>query len=123
VSRLNIQTARLTGFLYLLIIIFGLIAQIFVRDELVNYGDAKNTADHILASVSWYRFGFVSEILMLASDVGVMGLLYVLFRNTSHTLAIVSSGLRGYNSAKSCRPKFQHLLIATRTPWHKVIQR
>jgi len=65
----NIKLARIAGFLYLLIVAFGLIAQIFVRDSLVDYGNATVTANNILNSESWYRFGFVSDLLMLISDV------------------------------------------------------
>ena len=33
----KIKNARIAGFLYLLIIGFGLVAQVFVRDNLVDY--------------------------------------------------------------------------------------
>ena len=47
----KVKLARIAGLLYLLIIIFGLIAQVFVRDNLVDYDNATNTAKNILASL------------------------------------------------------------------------
>ena len=90
----NIKLARIAGVLYLLIVIFGLIAQIFVRDNLVDYGNATVTANNILNSESWYRFGFVSELLMLISDVGVAVILYIILRDTNKNLAIITTAFR-----------------------------
>jgi len=91
-SRVNI--ARIAGFLYLLIIIFGLIAQIFVRDNLVDYNNATITAKNILASESWYRFGFVSELLMLVCDIGVTTILFILLKETNKYLTLLSTLFR-----------------------------
>ena len=90
----TLQLARITGVLYLLIIVFGLIAQIFVRDSLVDYGNASITAENILNSEAWYRFGFVSELLMLICDVGVASLLYLILRETHKSLSVISSAFR-----------------------------
>jgi hypothetical protein len=90
----NIKLARTAGLLYLLIVAFGFIAQIFVRDSLVDYGNATVTANNILNSELWYRFGFVSELLMLISDVGVAVILYIILKNTNKNLAILSTAFR-----------------------------
>lgn len=90
----KIKLARTAGVLYLLIVIFGLIAQIFVRDSLVDYENATTTAKNILASESWYRFGFVSELLMLICDVGVATILYILLKDANKNLSMLSSGFR-----------------------------
>ncbi len=86
--------ARIAGLLYLLIIGFGLIAQIFVRDTLVDYNDAHVTANNILASEFLYRFGFVSELLMLICDIGVTALLYLLLKGFNKTLSLLSTFFR-----------------------------
>ena len=88
------KIARLAGFLYLLIIIFGLIAQIFVRDKLVDYDNAATTANNILAAEFWYRFGFVAELMMLVCDIGVTTILFILLKETSKSLSIVSTFFR-----------------------------
>jgi len=90
----KVKLARTAGILYLLIVIFGLIAQIFVRDHLVDYGNATVTAKNILASESWYRFGFISELLMLVCDVGVATILYILLKDTSKNLSLLSYAFR-----------------------------
>lgn len=88
------KMARIGGFLYLLIIVFGVIAQIFVRDSLVDYNNAAVTATNILASEFWYRFGFVSELLMLICDVGVTPILFILLKEANYNLSILSTFFR-----------------------------
>lgn len=90
----NIKLAKTAGILYLLIVIFGLIAQIFVRDNLVDYGNATITANNILNSESWYRFGFISELMMLICDVCVAVILYIILKETNKNLAILSTAFR-----------------------------
>jgi len=90
----KIKLGRIAGLLYLLIVIFGLIAQIFVRDYLVDYGNASITAKNIIVSESWYRFGFVSELFMLVCDIGVATILYILLKETSKNLSLLSTAFR-----------------------------
>ena len=86
----RVKLARIAGILYLLIIVFGLIAQIFVRDNLVDYENAIITAKNILSSELWYRFGFISELLMLVCDVGVATILYILLKDTNKNLSLIA---------------------------------
>ncbi len=90
----KIRSARIAGLLYLLIIGFGLIAQIFVRDSLVDYKNAAITASNILASEFWFRFGFVSELMMLICDIGVTTILFILLRDFSKSLSLASTFFR-----------------------------
>ena len=90
----TVKIARIAGFLYLLIIGFGLIAQIFVRDNLVDYNNATVTAKNIIASEFWFRFGFVSELIMLVCDIGVTTILYILLRDFSRNLSLLSTFFR-----------------------------
>lgn len=90
----KIKMARVAGFLYLLIIGFGLIAQVFVRDNLVHYNDAAVTAKNIAASEFWFRFGFFSELLMLACDIGVTTILYLLLKDSGKGLSLLSTFFR-----------------------------
>ena len=92
--KAKIRLARTAGVLYLLIVIFGLIAQVFVRDNLVDYGNAAITAKNILTAESWYRFGFVSELMMLVCDTGVAIILYILLKETSRNLSLFSTAFR-----------------------------
>lgn len=90
----KVKIARIAGFFYLLIIGFGLIAQIFVRDSLVDYNNASITAKNIITSEFWFRFGFVSELLMLICDIGVTTILYLLLKDFSKTLSLLSTFFR-----------------------------
>lgn len=90
----KIKIARIAGLLYLLIIVFGTIAQIFVRDNLVDYSNATITAKNIIASEFWFRFGFVSELMMLICDIGVTTILYILLREYNRNLSLLSTFFR-----------------------------
>lgn len=90
----SVKLARIAGFLYLLIIGFGLIAQVFVRDSLVDYTNASITAKNIMTSEFWFRFGFVSELLMLICDIAVTTILYLLLRDFRRGLALLSTFFR-----------------------------
>ncbi|MDH4091972.1 MAG: DUF4386 domain-containing protein [Cyclobacteriaceae bacterium] len=80
--------------MYMLIIGFGLIAQIFVRDNLVDYNDASITASNIITSEFLFRFGFVSELLMLICDLVVTTILYLLLKDFSQNLSLLSTFFR-----------------------------
>lgn len=60
----NKRTARLAGFFFLLMVVFGLFAEIFVRQELFNPNDAAVTAGNVLANLFLFRFGIASDIVM-----------------------------------------------------------
>ncbi len=90
----KLKMARIAGLLYLLIIVFGLIAQIFVRDSLVDYNNATITAKNINASEFWYRVGFVSELMMLISDIGVTTILYLLLKEVNKNMSLLSTLFR-----------------------------
>lgn len=104
----KVKIARIAGFLYLLIIGFGLIAQIFVRDNLVDYNNATVTAKNILASEFWFRFGFVSELMMLICDIGVTTILYILLRDFSRNLSLLSTFFRLTSIIILCVIAFSH---------------
>jgi hypothetical protein len=53
--------ARIAGFLYLIVIVGGLFAEMFVRGRLVVYGDAAATAHNIMTDQLLYRLGFAVE--------------------------------------------------------------
>ena len=59
--------ARTAGLLYLMVILFGVFAELYVRSGLVVPGDAAETARNIRAHRELFRLGFVSDLLMQAS--------------------------------------------------------
>jgi hypothetical protein len=61
----NKKTARLAGSLWLLMIVFGLFAQVGVRDTIIVLGDAVATTNNIAAHAFLFRLGFVSDLAMM----------------------------------------------------------
>ena len=60
----NKKTARLAGLFFLLMVIFGLFAEIFFRQKLFDINDPAMTASNILANEFLYRSGVASDIFM-----------------------------------------------------------
>lgn len=86
--------ARFTGLLYLIIIVFGLFSEVYVRSSLIVRGDAAATASKILASEWLFRVGFASDLVIFLCDVAVAVLLYMLLRSVSKTGSLISAGFR-----------------------------
>ena len=82
----NKKTARIAGLLYLLTVVFGILAE-FVRSTLIVYGDAAATAHNIMASESLFRIGFVSDLIMMTCYLLLALILYVLLKPVNKNLA------------------------------------
>jgi len=83
--------ARVAGISYLITIITGVFAEVFVRGSLVVGDDAAATATNILAHESLYRLGLVADLVMLASYVVVTLLFYVLFKPVGRSLSLLAA--------------------------------
>lgn len=55
--------ARVGGVLYLIIIVAGSFAELFVRSKLIVSGDPTATANNIMASESLWRTAFAGELV------------------------------------------------------------
>lgn len=88
------MVSRMTGALYLVIIVSGIFAHFLVRGSLVVPGNAGVTAANIIASEQLFRFGIVGDIVMILSDVAVGVLFYVLLKAVNKTLALLAALLR-----------------------------
>jgi hypothetical protein len=86
--------ARITGVLYLIIIVFGLFSELYVRSTLIVRGDAAATASSIMASEGLFRIGLASDVVVFLCDVAVAALFYVLLRPVGRTLALTAAGFR-----------------------------
>jgi hypothetical protein len=89
-----VTRARVTGVLYLVIILCGLFSELYVRAGLIVHGDAEATAGNIMASEWLCRLGFASDLVVFLSDVAVAVLLYMLLRPVSRTLALMAMAFR-----------------------------
>ena len=88
------RTARITGLLYLVIIIAAGFSEGAVRSALVVPGDAAATAANIQASEWLFRAGFAADLVAFLSDLAVSVLLYVLLRPVNRTAAMIAAGFR-----------------------------
>ena len=93
-SRETLASARLAGILYVLIIVFGIFAEVVVRSRLIEDGDAEATAANILGSEWLFRLGFAADLVVFLCDVALAVVLYFLFRNVSRTLSLAAAAFR-----------------------------
>jgi hypothetical protein len=71
--------ARIAGGLYLIVIVGGIFAELFVRGRLVVHGDAAATAHNIQTHELLYRLGFVVEVFYCACNIPLALIFYKLF--------------------------------------------
>ncbi len=83
--------ARIAGAFYLLTIITGVFAELFVRGALVVRDDAAATAANIQAHEPLYRLGLVADLTMLVCYIAVTLLLYDLFRPVGGRLSLLAA--------------------------------
>jgi hypothetical protein len=89
-----LKYAGIAGLLYLIIIVCGLFSELFVRSELIIWGDAEATAGNILASQGLFRVGLVADSVMLFADVAIAVILYLMFRSVNRTLSLTAAAFR-----------------------------
>ena len=90
--------ARIAGSLYLIVIVGGIFAEIFVRGRLVVHGDVAATAHNIVTHELLYRLGFAAEIFYCSCcNVPLALIFYDLFKvvNRSVSLLVVFFSLVG----------------------------
>jgi hypothetical protein len=88
------RAARVSGVLYLVIIVCGLYSELAVRGQLVDFTNAVATSTNILNSRGLFLSGFVADSIMLLSDVALAALLYRLLRPVSKTLSLMAAAFR-----------------------------
>lgn len=93
-SASSLVSARLAGVLYLIVIAFGIFAEVFVRSRLIVAGDAEATAANILDSEWLFRMGFAADLVIFLSDVALAIVLYFLFRPVSKTWSLLAAAFR-----------------------------
>jgi len=81
--------ARIAGLLYLIVIVGGIFAEIFVRGRLVVHGDAAATAHNIVGQELLYRLGFAAEIFYCACNVPLILIFYDLFKVVNRNVALL----------------------------------
>ena len=95
------NTARIAGFLYLLMIIGGMITQIVLPDFIVS-GDGAATAGKIVASEWLYRLNFVIDLAWMACYLLTAWTLYVLLKPVGKNAALLFTLLTTVSVAILC---------------------
>src|SRR5215210_8468365 len=88
------NTARLAGFLILLIAVLAPFSILYLPSTLIVPGDAAATASNILASDGLFRLGIVVDSVVILLEIVVIAILYVLLRPVNRTLALVAAFAR-----------------------------
>lgn len=83
------RTARVAGFLYLLVALAGPFVLIYVPRKLFVPGDAAATASNILAHESLFRAHMVVGLVLELVFISVVLVLYRLLKGVNHSLAAV----------------------------------
>jgi len=92
--KLMKTNARTAGVLYLVIILTGLFSELFVRSGIIVPGDAAATANNIDENTFLYRIGFVSDLVMVMSDVGVALLFFLLLKHVNKGISLLAAFFR-----------------------------
>ena len=86
--------ARVAGFLYIFIIIIGILNGIFIDSKLIVSGNDAITATNIIANDLLFRTGIVSILILYASVVVLSLALYVILKPVNKNLALLAMLLR-----------------------------
>jgi hypothetical protein len=82
--------ARIAGSLYLIVIVAGAFAEIFVRQRLVVANNAAATANNILAHERLFRWGFAADLIAGLCVMPLALLLYELFKVVNRRVALLA---------------------------------
>ena len=84
------KIARIGGVLYLIIIILGILGEIFVRGKLIVSGDVTATANNIMASPLLWRLGIAGDLFMHVCDVGFIVVFYIILKPVNKNLVLLA---------------------------------
>ncbi|MBX2841646.1 MAG: DUF4386 domain-containing protein, partial [Flammeovirgaceae bacterium] len=80
---------RLAGLLFLILIICGVYAEFFVRQEIIVHGDVLATATNIKSMEGLFRLGIVSDLIMSTTYFFFPLLLYPIFKLVNKELSML----------------------------------
>ncbi len=98
-TRTDLTLARVSGLLYLTIIICGIGAEVALRGPLVDFTSAADTANAIRAAGLTLPFAIVADVIMAVADAALAITLFLLFRAVAPGLALAAMVFRLIQSA------------------------
>ena len=84
------KISRIAGFLYLVVIGAGLFAEVFVRQAMSVSNNALTIANKIQASETFYRLGFVADLVNFICGIPVILFFWILFRQSHKYLVALA---------------------------------
>lgn len=87
------KVARIGGISYILLIILGLIAELFVREKLIT-SSSLETMNLVVDNPMLFKLGFLSDLLMVLLDVVVGFAFYILLKHHNKILALTGLIMR-----------------------------
>ncbi len=88
------KAARAAGLAFLIMFVFAILAELLILSKIIVEGDAAATINNIMASGSLFWAGIAGWLIILALDVVVALLLYVVLKQVNINLALLSMVLR-----------------------------
>ena len=88
------KQARITGILYLIVILCAGFSQGAVREVVYVVNDATATAQNILGNSTLFKWGLITDMIAFMTDIAISVLLYQLLKPVHRTVALISSGFR-----------------------------
>ncbi|MEM6629094.1 MAG: DUF4386 domain-containing protein [Bacteroidota bacterium] len=109
------KIARLAGLLYLLLVLTGIFTLVYIPGKFIDWDSAMNTLEKVQGNEVLFKWGIVSEALMLLSFIFLLLVLYQLLHKVSKPYAVVMVILGMVSipvSFANLAPKFSILSLA-----------
>ena len=84
--------AKVVGIAYLLALVPAVFAEFYVREHLVVFDNAAQTALNIVAHERLFRLGIASNVTVFAIDVVLITALYVVLNGVNRSVALLALG-------------------------------
>ncbi len=89
IMRPTKKSARIAGFLYLIVVISGIVSLMYVPSKLIVWDNAIETYNNIVANESLFKMGILSSLIMYTTFIFLSIALYKLLMGTSRILLLL----------------------------------